>query len=418
MPSHDEIEKDIERLKQAQLAALDIGDYGLAETLKQAVEELREWRENDMPGSPPVDVTSLLGESGPPQAEVTSQAEMPPSAPGEEVAGESDPPVPPEARPAVPEPAVSRPADASLSEDDRGLRQQLDSAKRKLDAGDFNDALADLDAVMDQTQDPGLAREARQMRDQARDLHSQGLDDLVQQAQRAEREETNNLDRQQRDWEKVLAVRPGYPDAQEALSRLEQRKRQEEWRSQIRRLRAVLGESSKQISQVEEARLKASNLRDSGQISDSKIREELEDVFRQLDALRDDMLRAGEGGTSAERDGDFEKAMAVFRTALLNGYAEIVDDVSGERINTQESLTRVLQTYRKDLLGRVGGRYGDAEKSLEDGYPETAVDLLNECTDLLEMVYQGGEEVRGQVGELMGRAKNAIRDKDKAHPPG
>ena len=333
MPSHDEIEKDIERLKQAQLAALYSGDYERAEILIQAVEELREWREDEMPGGPPVDGTSLLGESGPPQAAVSSQPEVPPPAPGKEVGGETDPPAAPEARP-------------------------------------------------------------------------------------AEREESNNVDRQQRDREKVLAVDPENRDAQEALSRLEQRKRQEEWRSQILRLRAVLGESSKQISQVEEARLKASNLRDSGQISDSKIREELEDVFRQLDALRDDMLRAGEGGTSAERDGDFEKAMAVFRTALLNGYAEIVDDVSGERINTQESLTRVLQTYRKDLLGRVGGRYGDAEKSLEDGYPETAVDLLNECTDLLEMVYQGGEEVRGQVGELMGRAKNAIRDKDKAHPPG
>ena len=182
----------------------------------------------------------------------------------------------------------------------------------------------------------------------------------------------------------------------------------------IIQLREPLRSIRKDIRAVERARLKAQELLLSGEVADPVSRRQIEEIYRGLDQLRDEMLRASEGAASAERAQDFERAIEQYRSALREGYDVIVDDTTGEPIEVAKALERVLQAYWADLRERSSRRYNEASDALRDGYPETAVVLLEEAQELTNKVEEGGEEIRRQVAESLARAQEELRNKREA----
>jgi hypothetical protein len=121
-------------------------------------------------------------------------------------------------------------------------------------------------------------------------------------------------------------------------------------------------------------------------------------------------MRASQGGTSSERSGDLEKAIEVYRKAVVvEKLAWIFDDQSGEYVETSVALARARQKFFDYQIERATTRYGDAVGDLELGAPDTAVGKLEEAQSLLEKVEEGGEAVRKQVATMLEKARDQIR---------
>ena len=190
--------------------------------------------------------------------------------------------------------------------------------------------------------------------------------------------------------------------------------REEVLRRRIEELRAPLRAVRKDIREVEAARLEAHEILHGEEIADPDLRRELEAVYRELDELRNEILRASEGLSSNERAKNFEEAIEKYRSALRAGYDVIVDDMTGEPIEVAPALQRTLQAYWADLRERSRRRYNEALRALKDGYPETAVYLLEEAEGLMKKVEEGGEEIRRQVDEALVKAREELHNKQRA----
>ena len=115
-------------------------------------------------------------------------------------------------------------------------------------------------------------------------------------------------------------------------------------------------------------------------------------VEQELSGLRDEILRAAEGATSSERAGDYKRAIEIYRSAIRRGFDEIIDDATGEPIQTSTALRRALEGYVQHARERIRRRYEEAQRALEEGYPNTARQLLAEAIDLLEKAERYGVE--------------------------
>jgi len=435
MPDREQVARDIEQLKQASVKALDENDFLRAVQLSQARKQLETWMNGGLAGPAPVDAAALLsrrapaavspaparpagGEAPPPPP----KADTPPRPPGRPVVVPPAPQIqdvtqPPETRPAAPpprrvEPARPAPAGPDAAPaggtDDNQLRRLVEEARRGLAQAEpqFAKALAMLEQVVARARDPLLRSSAQLLYTEAQLLRNRRREELVAQAQRIQQSEPFGP-RLRSAWEAVLQVDPDDEATQQGLRQLDERERSEEWRRRIRELRVPLTADRKDIREVQTARRKAVQLQESHEVADPELRLQLDETCRQLNDLRDAILKASKGGTSAERAKDFENAIKTYQDARDAGYDVIIDDMTGDPINVHEALRRTRKAYWDDLVMRAGQRYGDAERALEDGYPETAVNWLEEATDLLHKVEEGGEETRKQVDQLLSRAREA-----------
>lgn len=389
MDNAEKIRDYVKRLKEASKQAIDAGEYTRGVELANAARALQDWQEQGMPGEMPVDLAALLGEEA---VEVLT------------------PPQPPKVEP-VPEPRLEPPYE---SEADRKPRDLLKAARKKALDDHYAEAEADLWTVVDQAEDTSLLQEAEEALTEVEAVRKDRLIELVREAKRAEREESGNLTRQRATWEAVQRVDPTHSGALNALLRLAARERLEKQRRRIDDLRAPLRVVRKDIAAVEKARLEAHEMLLGEEITDPDLHRQIEKIYRRLDELRDEILRASEGGASSERAKDFETAIGKYRAALRAGYDVIADDTTGEPINVVEAHERTLQAYWADLRERSSRRYNEAQSALEDGYPETTIGLLEEAQGLMRKVEEGGEEIRRQVDEALARAQEALKNKQEA----
>jgi len=385
----EEICQLIEQLKQACIQAMEGGQFTRGVDLFMAARVLQEWLDSGMAGPMPVDAAVLL-------------AEQPKKAPVPSLLAEAEPaPVVKEEEEEVITLPLPPLAKVVKQEEVMTLPPELE-------------AEADLQTVIAQTRGERLRQEAQSELAQMEAARRARVTDLRRAAERAAREEPRNLERQRKAWRALLAIEPGHRAALDALQRLDERERLDALRQRIEELRTPLRVVYKDIRAVEEARLKTHEMLHGEEIADPDLRRELEVVCQELDELRDEILRASEGIRHFERARDYEGVIERLRNALRAGYVVILDDASGEPLEAGPALSRTLQAYWTDLQERSSRRYNEALRALEDGYPETAVHLLEEAEGLMKKMKEGGEKLRQQVDVALPRAREKLeRDKKR-----
>ncbi|MGC8838070.1 MAG: tetratricopeptide repeat protein [Anaerolineae bacterium] len=424
--THEEIQDLIDRLFER--AKEESADQARMFELVQAAWSLKSWLEQQdgapVPQEQVEKARALLSEGAPrerepqglPEHEPSAEGELPLPIPG--LTGESQAKDPAEG---AQEALVSVTEGLATSEDlppeapqERDLNQALQDARAKAQAGDYEGAIALFGMVIEETKDPYLKGRAEKSLQDALVERERRLQALVEEARRAEKEEPQNLDRQRKAWEAVLRLRPDHAGAGEALRQLEKRERLQKQERAVRALRQPIQSRRKDVREVENAIQEAERLKESGEISDPRLRRELEQTLNELQELRNDILRQSEGGASNERAGQYEEAIEKYRATLARGFLVIYDDTTGEPMDVVAALERTRKAYYQDLLGRASRRHRDAMDSLKEGYPEVAIQRLEEAQDLLRKVEEGGDEARRQVDDALARAREEKKRKDQA----
>jgi tetratricopeptide (TPR) repeat protein len=150
----------------------------------------------------------------------------------------------------------------------------------------------------------------------------------------------------------------------------------------------TLSSSRKQLSLVEQTLSKIRSLL--FDFADPSSFGTLSEVEKELSNLRDDILRASLGAASNERAGNFERAIECYRSALLRGYDEIIDDTTGEPIETLIVLERALKAYTQDTRKRLTSRHKHALQVQKDGYQNHARIVVMEAINILEQAERYG----------------------------
>jgi hypothetical protein len=321
--------------------------------------------------------------------------------------------LPEAAEPAVLEPTtlVEAPPESPSEKD---LERALQDARTKAQAGAYEEAIALLKVVIEEAKDPYLKGRAEKDLQEVQAEQERKLQSLVKEARRAEEEEPQNLERQRKAWEAVLRLQPSHAGALEALRGIQQKESLQKQQRELQALRQQLRSRLKDVREVDQAIRRAEELKESREISDPRLSRELEQTLKELDELRNRILRESEGGASNERAGEYEKAIERYRTALAQGLRVIYDDATGEPLDVPAALERARRAYWQDLLGRASRRHRDAVQSLQDGYPEVAIQRLEEAQELLKKVEEGGEDARRQVDDALARAREEKNRKDQA----
>ncbi|MFZ2361545.1 MAG: hypothetical protein WA040_19545 [Anaerolineae bacterium] len=422
-----------DRLEAAVKNAMAEGDYELAARCASAIDAAKKWEQSGFHGPPPLDVQELSGVElvlheedlpvEPVQPEVAPVA--PPSLVEEVRQSEPDldeeesarkPPPPVTARKTEDGPSfdLGFDAPASMSQVDQALEAQLERGKRSLSDGRFREAIADFEAVAERAESSNLRADAQRYLKQAERSQYEKITKAIDKARKHGRDHRRDFKGRRAQWEAVLALDSDNQEALEAIKEIEAAEFEQNLRSTIDELRKPLQKRDKRITDVEAARNRASELLTGGQLRDPELIAEVQDVYAKLDELRNQILKASEGGTSSERSEQYELAMAIFRKAILDGLTEIVDDVHGTPVDPVEALKRTRMAYFEDLKKRAKQRKGDAEANLKAGAPEAALRWLKEAQDLAGKVEEGGEELRKQVNDLLDKATHANSEKQEA----
>ncbi len=420
-----------DRLEAAVNKAISDGDYELAARCATAIDAAKKWEASGFAGPPPPDVQELSGvelvmlqEELPIEPEQPKVASAAPTSPIEEVR-QFEPDLDEEKPSRTPPVTTREPEDlpsfdlgfdvpASISQVDQALEAQLERGKRSLEGGKIAEAIADFEAVAERAESADLRASAQRYLKQAERTQQERLNQAIDKARKHGRAQRRDFKGRRTQWEAVLALDSENQEALEAIREIETAEFEQNLRSTIDELRKPLQAREKRITVVEGARNKASELLAGGQLRDPDLIAEVQDVYGKLDELRNQILKASEGGTSSERSQEYERAMAVFRRAILDGLTEIVDDVHGTPVDPVEALRRTRLAYFEDLKKRAAQRYGDAKANLAAGAPEAALRWLNEAQELLGKVEEGGEELRKQVNELLDQATHANAQKQDA----
>ena len=431
-----EVNKNIEKLRQASTVAAQVNDFKRVVELASAASSLTDWLKGGMVGDPPVDADALLPEAAetrvvPTRAPVLApQPVEVPREPAPRLERTVEPTqviadaTPLKAEPVIlrdeespqsmPIPAVSasqaQPPKASVG---AALQTKLIDVQRKADGGNFSEALLDLELLQENLSEvEQVAVTEAVARIQA--ARNAKATDQLKAAKRIVSRQLNNLAAQRTAWEQLLKIEPDSREAAEALDNLAVRERQERQRTDIAEIRKPLQEELKDLKAVNEMRRRADQLRQSGEVKDPALREQLEETYKKLDDLRSDMQRAGEGGTSNVVSENFDQAIKTYTDALGKGYDTIKDDVSGEIVRTVDVLGRARLAYWTNLSKRVSERQNDANESLQAGYPDTAVSKLEEADVLVKKIQEGGENERSSVEKDLSRAREEQRNKKEA----
>ncbi len=423
-----------DRLEAAVTQAMADGDYELAARCATAIDATKKWEESGFKGSPPPDAQELSGVElillvqGPPLETTPSEDTSIPSARSvaEDTLFEAD--VEEDERPVMPPPPIRErdakeelpsfdldfDAAAPMSQIDQALEAQLERGKRSLSDGKFTEAIADFEAVAERAESSNLRADAQRYLKQAERSQYEKINQAIDKARKHGRTQRRDFKGRRVQWEAVLALDSDNQEALEAIKEIEAAEFEQNLKATVDDLRKPLQKRDKRITDVEAARNRASELLAGGQLRDPDLIAQVQDVYAKLDELRNQILKASEGGTSSERSEEYERAMAVFRKAILDGLTEIVDDVHGTPVDPVEALRRTRMAYFEDLKKRAAQRYGDAKANLAAGAPEAALRWLKEAQELLGKVEEGGEEQRKLVKDLLDEATHANSQKQDA----
>jgi len=379
------------RLEASVKQALADGDYVLAARCALVIDAVRKWGDSGFQGPPPPDARELSGvdlmrlETG-----LSSLQDIDESLLTDLVSDESE----------------------DAGQFSEALEVQFERAERSLDSHHVVEAIADLDVVIQRAF--ALQAKAQRALVRAQRIWQEKLNQAIAQARKHGRSQRRDFKGRRAQWEAVLALDPDNQEALEAIREIETAEFEQSLRSTIDELRKPLQKRDKRITDVEAARNKASELLTGGQLRDPGLIAEVQDVYNQLDELRDQILRAVEGARGSESAGDFKRAMRIFRDALLQGFTEVVDDRDGAPTDVVEGLKRNRLAYFEELKKRSAQRYGDAKANLAAGAPEAALRWLKEAQELLGEVEEGGEELRRDIGVLMDRVDFEVDQKQGA----
>lgn len=213
-----------------------------------------------------------------------------------------------------------------------------------------------------------------------------------------------NVAAQRTAWQTVQQIEPDNQEAQEELRKLDAQATSAEFRAELAEYRRPL--VSRDIREVDKARSQAQRLLEQVKIRAPELAQEAQATFDDLSKLRDDIMRASQGGTSSENSGKPEEAIAVYRHALIvEKLAWILDDQSEEYVETSVALARARKKFFDYQIERTNARYGDAVQALEKG-ADVALSVLEEAQSLLEEVEEGGEEPRKRIWDLLEKTRD------------
>lgn len=391
--SRQQVAENLKRLQQASLQAIQAGDFGRSSQLLQAMEQLDTWLKGDPKAPLPVDIDEIF----PPEISIDDRKATPVSVP--------------------PEPH---------------LQAIFEEAKGKVLRKDYPPAIADLETILVRTQSPELRQRAQAEYERAGKAMERLVEELCQRAQSVPKQHPDDWTLQRRAWDEVLQKDPDNRTALDALDIIAQRESLALQRAKLQPLREALNKRES-FSEIENAWNRARQLRgDGSQISDPDIQLELERLYLQLNAERDNFVRLGRGGASQERAENYEEALAVYENALSEGKTSIPDDITGEELIVTDALKRTRTAYAADLRKRVGDRLGWAKDSLTHGAPETAIEHLSKvpladaerpgARPLLERIYTvlGGDvssedkRLREELENLLETAQRESAGKKQA----
>ncbi|MFZ2361546.1 MAG: hypothetical protein WA040_19550 [Anaerolineae bacterium] len=385
--------------------ALAHGDYELAAHCASAIDATKKWEQSGLQGLPPPDAQQLSG------GELILLAQEP----SLESTPSHDTLIPPASQRAASKELPSFDVDinvfVSMSQVDQALEAQLERGKRSLSDGKFTEAIADFETVAERAESSDLRVSAQRYLKQAERSQYEKINKAIDQARKHGRAQRRNFKGRRAQWETVLTLDSDNQEALEAIKEIETAEFEQSLRLTIDELRKPLQVRDKRISDVEAARNEASELLAGGQIRDPDLIAEVRVIYAKLDEWRNKILRASEGATAAERSGNYEYAMSVYRKAILNGLTEIIDDALGTPVDPVAALRRTRMAYFEDLKKRAAQSYEHAKATLAAGVPEVALHWLKEAQELLGKVEEGGEYLRRDIRVLMDQVNLEIDQK-------
>lgn len=380
MTQADSILEFRDRLIKLAQAALEEGDFFRAAQAARALELLRNWQTEGAVGALPKDIRAILKEN-----EASADSSGQPTVALDKTDN------------AITDPHLARHQVAEL----------IDEGLKALDTHDLHRSQACLEVALylaDGSRDHRLIEDALQRLGARRHFL---LQNFLEQARSATADRVNR-------WEDVLALDPTNEEAKIALQVIARELEEAGFREELLELRRPLLSDVQDIREVETAWKRVRHLLESGSLINPELVQVAQDLFGRLDDLRNRVLAASMGGTSSERAQDFEKAIDIYRSALLQGYQVIIDDATGEPVETALVLRRVRDAYFRSLLSRVANRHADALESLQVGSPEDAVARLEEALGLLKKVEEGGEKERMQIEQLLEHSRSEVDAKLRA----
>jgi hypothetical protein len=391
-----------QELTQKNQTAMAEAKFGMAAQYARALDALQRWEEGGQRDEPPMDVARLLkinwtdllqtGPAAQPETHAALPAVVPELSRSEVPTLVQAPPVAqvttdaPAKTPHTPE-TIAAPIPNAESQ---SWQEMLDRANNNLRRENLTDAEMEANEVVKVADDPDLKRQANAILNEVRSQRRRQLSDALARARQVRGTQGGAFDQQKQLWEAVLQLEPDHTEAKAELGKLEKRRAEAEQRQQLEQLRRELEDlrkpltaGRKDIRQVEEARAQAERIRNDDKTYSPERRQEANEIYTRLDELRQSIQRASDGGTSSERSEEFAKAVDVYRRAIQAGYAVIVDDRTGEPVEAVSALMRVREALFKQLIGRASTRYNEALEDIKAGAPETAVDKLVQCQELL-----------------------------------
>jgi len=310
------------------------------------------------------------------------------------------------------EPPVQDEADVDAP--DTGQMHAVVEVRRLLVAGKLDEAVLALERLATETTDPAQQPQIAQLRDDLSARRRQQLQDAVEDARQYQQRTTEEYTGQRERWQAVLHLNPQHQEAAREMARLDNVELSQAVYREVRQIRTRLPEIRKRIDLVEEARSQVERLGSDSSLHGADIQSEIKRLYDDLSNIRNEILKASQGGTSSERSQQYDTAIQVYRDAIRAGYTQIVDDISGEYVDPAIRLRETIVARDKDNIARTSARYNDAEVARRDGAPEVAVAKLIDAKDLLAPVETGAEEWRKKVDQLLEQAQSDVRNKERA----
>ena len=399
-----EVKKLIEDARQYSLELIgEVGDLKLGNDILGKVKQLKDWYETGMKGELSFDPNDLIEMISQANGDSDERGSADQDGSEDEEGAEELEPDEVEQESASKKPEEGEPGTLSLDAD---VRARLAAINQMAEREEFSDALIELKALQRESLLDDETKLVQTELRKVRRARNKLLDKKKKYAEELDEKEPGNHAARKKAWEVVEKIDPADSAAIEALASIQDEKRRPDIRKKLNSLKDPLITVSKNLKDVEDTLIEAEKLQTSDEIDDPELNKELADTLSALNDLRDEIIRASKGGASNERAVNFEEAIQVYNAALDNNMEVIQDDVSGEYINVVEALLRTREAYWQDLKDRASQRVEDAKKYFNTGYPELAVQKLEEADELVGKIHEGGEDIRKEVYGWLDKARD------------
>lgn len=401
-----EVKKLIDDARQYSLDVIgEVGDLKLGNDILGKVMQLKDWYDAGMKGEPPFDPNDLLEMISLTPSDSDQKVSVDQDDSGDEEGAEELEPGEGKQESTLKKPEESDTGVLSLDAD---VRSRLDAIKEMAKSKEFVEALIELEALQSESLLDDEIKLVRAEQQKVRQARNELLEKRKKYAEELDVKEPGNLAVREKAWEAVEKIDPDDIALIKALDSIQAEKRLLNIQRKLKLLKRPINVSPKNLKDVEHALREAQKFQASDEIDVPELEKELVDTTKALTDLRDEIIRASQGGASNEREAKhyqdiekYEKAIQVYDDAIGNNMEVIQDDVTGEYIDVVEALLRTRKAFWKDLEERASQRVEDAKDYLDTGYPELAVQKLEEADELVGKIHEGGEDIRKEVkGEL------------------